>query len=153
MKEGIPLPSSPSPNDIPDLSSPQYFVGGLVPGFEPSIPLPGSFLGCMSDIQVNQETYNLLRGHFWGVQKSCLNKVRLATKLYVSCCVFLRLILILYFQQPLTTVGFKGNGYLELASYPLKKTSSFSFVFSANQKETFLMLSTTEGLSVMLQFL
>lgn len=76
MKEAIPAPSSPTQNDIPDLSVPQYFVGGSPPGFESMLPLPGSFLGCISDIQVNQESYNLLRGQFWSVQKSCMNKVK-----------------------------------------------------------------------------
>jgi len=47
-----------------------------------------------------------------------------------------------------TIVGFERNGYLELASYPLKKTASFSFIFSTNQMNAFLMLSTTEGFEV-----
>lgn len=75
MKEGVPAPSSPAQSDIPDLSSPHYLVGGSPPGFESSLPLPGSFLGCISDLQVNQEAYNLMKGQYWNVQKSCMNKV------------------------------------------------------------------------------
>ncbi|XP_065226738.1 laminin subunit alpha lam-3-like [Planococcus citri] len=120
LKEGIPAPSSPAQNDIPDLSTPQFFIGGSPPGFETIVPLPGPFLGCISDVQINQEAYNLLRGQYWGVQKACSN-------------------------TPVTVVGFQGNGYLELGSYPLQKSSSFYFVFSTNQLDAFLILSTTEG--------
>ena len=74
FKEAIPTPS-PNQNDIPDLSTPQYFIGGSPPGFESATHLPGSFFGCISDMQVNQEAYNLMRGQYWGVQKSCSDKV------------------------------------------------------------------------------
>ncbi len=75
VNEGVPFPSVPLQADIPDLSTPHYFFGGLSPGFEAPIVLPESFLGCMSDLQVIQEAYNPLRGHFWNVHKSCSDKV------------------------------------------------------------------------------
>lgn len=48
--------------------------------------------------------------------------------------------------QPLTVVGFNGNGYLELSSHTLKKKASFGFVFATAQSDALLMLSTFEGL-------
>lgn len=48
--------------------------------------------------------------------------------------------------QPLTVVGFNGDGYLELASHALKKKASFGFVFATAQSDALLMLSTFEGL-------
>lgn len=74
VRDGAPTPP-PSQDAIPDLSQGEYYVGGVPPGFKPDITLPGSFLGCMSDIQVAQEGYNLLRGQFWGLQASCSDKV------------------------------------------------------------------------------
>jgi len=74
-KDGFPTPALSSQSEIPDLSAPQYFFGGLSPGFEPRVTLPQSFLGCMSDLQITQETYNPFRGRNWGVQKTCSEKV------------------------------------------------------------------------------
>lgn len=50
--------------------------------------------------------------------------------------------------QPLTVVGFNGNGYLELVSHGLKKKASFGFMFATLQQDVLLMLSTTESLDV-----
>lgn len=50
------------------------------------------------------------------------------------------------FLQPLTVVGFNGDGFLELASHTLKKKGSFGFVFATSQHDALLMLSTFEGL-------
>ena len=50
--------------------------------------------------------------------------------------------------QPLTVVGFYGNGYLELVSHTLKKKASFGFMFATLQQDVLLMLSTTESLIV-----
>lgn len=74
-KDGFPTPVLSSQSEIPDLSVPQYFFGGLSPGFEPRVPLPQPFLGCMSDLQITQETYNPFRGRNWGIQKTCSEKV------------------------------------------------------------------------------
>ncbi|XP_046676227.1 laminin subunit alpha-1 isoform X3 [Homalodisca vitripennis] len=118
--DGAPTPP-PGQDAIPDFFGANFYVGGVPPGFKAPIPLPGSFLGCMSDVQVLQEGYNLLRNRFWGVQGSCSDK-------------------------PLTVVGFHGDGYLELASHSLRKKSSFGFVFATVQEDALLMLSTFEGL-------
>lgn len=75
-KEGVPSPP-PNQNQIPDLSEPVYFIGGLSPGFKTPIQLPRSFLGCMSNIQINQEGYNPLRGRYSGVNARCSDKVLL----------------------------------------------------------------------------
>jgi len=53
-----------------------------------------------------------------------------------------------YNIQPLTVVGFYGNGYLELVSHTLKKKASFGFMFATLQQDVLLMLSTTESLIV-----
>lgn len=74
-KDGFPISALSSQSEIPDLSAPQYFFGGLSPGFEPQIELPQSFLGCMSDLQISPETYNPFKGRNWGVQRTCSEKV------------------------------------------------------------------------------
>lgn len=74
VREGSPT-SPPSQEAIPDLSGAQFFFGGLAPGFKLPYSIPTSFLGCMSDIQVLQEGYNLLKGKFWGLQAPCSKKV------------------------------------------------------------------------------
>ncbi|XP_054282487.1 laminin subunit alpha-1 [Macrosteles quadrilineatus] len=121
IRDGAPTPP-PSQDSIPDFSGALFYVGGVPPGFKPPVNIPGSFLGCMSDFQVLQEGYHLLKNSFWGVQASCSDK-------------------------PLTVVGFNGNGYLELASHSLKKKASFGFVFATTQEDALLMLSTFEGLA------
>lgn len=65
----------PRQSDIPDLTMPHYFFGGVPPGFVAYFALPQSFLGCMSDLQVLQEAYNPVKGAFWGVQRTCSDKV------------------------------------------------------------------------------
>lgn len=82
-KEGMPEPI-PRQSDIPDLTMPHYFFGGVPPGFKTSFTLPQSFLGCMSDLQVLQEVYNPMKGAFWGIQKGCSDKVSALYKLYSS---------------------------------------------------------------------
>nr|XP_018899369.1 PREDICTED: laminin subunit alpha-1 [Bemisia tabaci] len=118
-RDGAPTPP-PNQDAIPDLSQAQLFVGGTPPSFR-TRRWPGSYLGCMSEVNVAQEGYNLLRGQFWGIQPSCS-------------------------QKALTIAGFNGNGYLELASYSLEKKAAFGFVFATLQQNCLLMLSTSQGL-------
>lgn len=74
IRDGAPTPP-PNQDAIPNLANANFYVGGVPPGFKTSVTLPGPFLGCMSDLQVAQEGYNLLKGQFWGVQASCSEKV------------------------------------------------------------------------------
>lgn len=73
-KEGVPSPL-PNQNDIPDLLESDYMIGGVTPGFKFLNGLPKSFLGCMSDIQIGQQGYDLMKGISWGVQSTCSDKV------------------------------------------------------------------------------
>ncbi|XP_052132560.1 laminin subunit alpha-1, partial [Frankliniella occidentalis] len=113
-------PSMPVKADsLPDMSSAVYYIGGVPPGFTAVGPFdkPVSFLGCMSMIQVAQEGYNPMRGQFYGVEASCVDK-------------------------PLRSASFGGDGFLELPSHSLRKKSSFGFAFATLQPDTMLMLST-----------
>jgi len=143
-KEGVPSPP-PNQNDIPDLSESEYMVGGVLPGFKSINGLPKSFLGCMSDIQIAQQGYNPMRGISWGVQSTCSVKVK---TLFTLPTLNVSMPYGLICLQPLTIVGFNGNGYLELVSHTLKKKASFGFMFATLQQDVLLMLSTTESLIV-----
>lgn len=88
-KEGVPVPTIPRQSDIPDLTMPHYFFGGVPPGFKAPFILPQSFLGCMSDLQVLQEVYNPMKGAFWGVQKTCNDKVKCKKETSFVLCIYL----------------------------------------------------------------
>ncbi|XP_066906769.1 laminin subunit alpha-1 [Halyomorpha halys] len=120
-RDGAPTPP-PSQDMIPDMSSANYYVGGLPPDIKLKVNVPGPFLGCMKDLQIDQGEYSLLKGQNWGIQASCSKK-------------------------PITVAGFQGQGYVELPSHTLKKKDNFGFVFSTSQRDALLMLSTFEGLS------
>nr|CAD7455143.1 unnamed protein product [Timema tahoe] len=113
----------PSLSAIPDLSSAFYFVGGVPPGFSSGpnkLQVLNSYLGCLADIQVNQEGYNPLHGQFYGVEAACT------------------------FEPEV--VSFQGDGYLHLASHTLKKRAAFGLSFRTLQQNTLLFLSTFEGI-------
>uniref|UniRef100_T1HX12 Laminin subunit alpha-2 n=1 Tax=Rhodnius prolixus TaxID=13249 RepID=T1HX12_RHOPR len=120
VRDGAPTPP-PNQETIPDLSMAKYYIGGLPPGVGLMHSLPGPFLGCMSEILIDQAGYSLLKGTYWGVQASCSLK-------------------------PITVAGFHGEGFIELPSHNLKKKDSFGFVFQTTQRDVLLMLSTFEGL-------
>lgn len=76
-KIGAPTPQ-PRKEDIPDLSNAKYFIGGVPPSFraeELELPTRVSFLGCMSNIFV-QEGYDPMAEQYYGVENGCRNKVR-----------------------------------------------------------------------------
>lgn len=77
VRDGAPT-VPPNQDAIPDMSAARYYVGGLPPGEKnvPGLPiLPGHFLGCLSDLQIDQGAYSLLKGKYWGMQPSCSSKV------------------------------------------------------------------------------
>lgn len=77
-KIGAPTPQ-PKKNDLPDLFLAKYYIGGVPPSFKTadkiSLPSPVSFLGCMSNIFI-QEGYDPMAEQYFGVEPSCGNKVR-----------------------------------------------------------------------------
>ncbi|XP_063216579.1 laminin subunit alpha-1 [Bacillus rossius redtenbacheri] len=112
----------PSLSAIPDLSSASYFVGGVPPGFSPgpnSIEVLDSFMGCMADIQVEQEGYNPLHGQFYGVEATCRFEPEVA--------------------------GFLGDGFFQLASHSLEKKAAFGLSFRTLQPDALILLSTFQG--------
>ncbi|XP_015124906.1 laminin subunit alpha-1, partial [Diachasma alloeum] len=121
-KLGAPTPQ-PKKEDIPDLSGSKYYFGGVPPSFRAEklvLPHQVSFLGCMSNINV-QEGYDPMAEVFYGVEPSCSSR-------------------------PMTIVGFYGDGYLEHRSFPLKKKSANVTVsFRTMQHEAALVLSTFQG--------
>ncbi|KAF7990369.1 hypothetical protein HCN44_000174 [Aphidius gifuensis] len=121
-KIGAPTPQ-PKKEDIPDLSQAMYYIGGVPPSFykrKLSLPTTSSFLGCISNINV-QEGYDPMAEKYYGVESGCTNK-------------------------PINIVGFYGNSYLEHQSFTFKKiTSIFSFSFRSTQQEAVLLLSTFEN--------
>ncbi|XP_014204068.2 laminin subunit alpha-1 [Copidosoma floridanum] len=121
-KIGAPTPQ-PRQEDIPDLSNAKYFFGGVPPSFRIdgfSLPTHFPFLGCMSNIVV-QEGYDPMAEHYYGVEPGCRRK-------------------------RMNTVGFYGDGYLELPGHQLrKKFSSISFSFRTLQSNAMLLLSTFQG--------
>ncbi|XP_014250027.1 laminin subunit alpha-1 isoform X2 [Cimex lectularius] len=121
VRDGAPT-VPPNQDIIPDLTVGSYYIGGVPPGEVNNIKnLAGSYLGCMSDIQIDQGGYSLLKNNYWGIQAPCSKK-------------------------PITVAGFLGNGFLELPSHDLKKKDNFGFVFSTMKRDALLMLSTFEGL-------
>ncbi|XP_068083310.1 laminin subunit alpha-1 [Anabrus simplex] len=110
----------PREDDIPDLM--EFVLGGIPPGFSfdsSFLKVPGSFLGCVRDIQLGNSGLNPLSGKFYGVEASCSLSPQ--------------------------AVSFQGRGYLHMESHPLKKKkSSFEFVFRTLQPNTFLMLTTSD---------
>ncbi|XP_076245323.1 wing blister [Calliopsis andreniformis] len=126
--EGDKMIVAPSPqpkkDDIPDFSQGKYYIGGVPPSFRAeNVMLPSqiSFLGCMSNINA-MEGYDPMAEQYYGVEPTCGNK-------------------------PLKVVGFYGDGFLEHASYTLRKTnqSVVSFSFRTMQEEAVLILSTFKG--------
>lgn len=80
------------------------------------------FLGCMKDLQVDTTPLSLLNkdSENHGVDLGCREK---AAKV----------------------VTFKGNGYLELRSMPLREEADFSFTFKTTQSDALLLVSTFQG--------
>lgn len=77
MREAAP-PIPPLQSQIPDLAGADYLVGGVPPGYNFGslhLRLPKSFLGCMSDLFVDKEIYNPLRGRRNGIGSSCSDNV------------------------------------------------------------------------------
>lgn len=87
IRDGAPTPP-PNQDAIPNLAGANFYIGGVPPGFKAPITLPGSFLGCMADIQVMQEGYNLIRNQFWGIQASCSEKVDFYWFVFFTYCKF-----------------------------------------------------------------
>ncbi|XP_041451135.1 laminin subunit alpha-1 isoform X1 [Drosophila obscura] len=105
---------------LPDLSKAVYYLGGVPPGFTSgTTKAPGAdnpFLGCMTDVQVNGETYDPLESSsYFGVEPSC--------------------------KDMITKAGFSGNGYLELPSQSLRKRSNTALVFRTLQPDCLLLLA------------
>ncbi|KZC04266.1 Laminin subunit alpha-1 [Dufourea novaeangliae] len=119
---GAPTPQ-PKKEDIPDFSQAKYYIGGVPPSFRAEklmLPSQVSFLGCMSNINV-QEGYDPMAEQYYGVEPTCGSK-------------------------PLKIVGFYGNGYLQHSAYTLsKRYSVMGFSFRTLQKDAVLLLSTFEG--------
>ncbi|XP_078049383.1 wing blister isoform X2 [Augochlora pura] len=112
----------PKTEDIPDLLNAKYYIGGVPPSFRAEklmLPSPVSFLGCMSNIVV-QEGYDPMAEQYYGVEPTCGSK-------------------------PLRMVGFYGDGYLEYSAYTIRRNDSVSFSFRSLQDEAVLLLSTFEG--------
>lgn len=70
-------PTTPiTANLLPELSSAIYYVGGVPPGFRSGITkAPGAdhaFLGCMKDLQINEDAYDPLdSSSYFGVEPTC----------------------------------------------------------------------------------
>ena len=58
------------------------------------------------------------------------------------CLYIIRFILII---QEIQSVSFRGDGYVELTSQPLRSDSSFGFSFATLASEGLLLLSTFQG--------
>jgi laminin alpha 1/2 len=106
---------------LPDLSNALYFVGGVPPGSfgtgTNKLDQPGSFLGCLAEIQVMQDGYSPLRGQFYGVEAGCAD-------------------------SSLDKASFHGRGHLQLPSHTLdRRNASFGFVFRTLQPNALLMLT------------
>ncbi|KDR22194.1 Laminin subunit alpha-1, partial [Zootermopsis nevadensis] len=119
-RDGAPT-SPPGQEALPDLSDALYFVGGVPPGSlgtgSNKLDLPGSFLGCLAEIQVVQDGYSPLRGQFYGVEAGCADST-------------------------LDTASFHGRGHLQLPSHSLdRRNASFGFVFRTLQPNALLMVT------------
>ncbi len=51
----------------------------------------------------------------------------------------------MWFIQEMQSVSFRGDGYVELTSQPLRSESSFGFSFRTLASEGLLLLSTFQG--------
>ncbi|XP_054153012.1 laminin subunit alpha-2-like [Oppia nitens] len=115
------IPSG-SPTNM-ELSDSDLYLGGVTPNFTahhwPNIVFK-SFLGCIKDPQIDTTPLNLLQQEAFGVEVGCREKTE-------------------------KVVSFKGSGYLQLNSEPLKEDADFSFTFKTTQDEALLLLSTFEG--------
>lgn len=89
-RDGAPTPP-PSQDMIPDMSSANYYVGGLPPDVKLKVNVPGPFLGCMKDLQIDQGEYSLLKGQNWGIQASCSKKVSLIHIIEVGWVVLIKM--------------------------------------------------------------
>ncbi|KAJ9574287.1 hypothetical protein L9F63_026065, partial [Diploptera punctata] len=129
-RDGAPTPP-PGQDSLPDLSDALFFIGGVPPGSlgtSNRLDLPGSFLGCMADIQVMQDGYSPLRGQSYGVEAGCEDSA-------------------------LDKASFRGRGHLQLPSHTLeRRNSSFGFVFRTLQPTTLLMLTAFRKLFSKFEF-
>lgn len=118
LKEAAP-PTPPARDQIPELATADYLVGGVPPAYNfgnLKARFPGSFLGCMSDLFVDNEIYNPLKGRRNGLRQSCSDQV-------------------------LKMAGFKGEGYLKLEASRLKKDSAFGLALRTFQPDAFVLLA------------
>lgn len=77
MKEAAP-PTPPMQSQIPELATADYLVGGYPPGYNfgsLNLRLPKPFLGCLTDIFIEKDIYNPLKGKTNGVESSCGDNV------------------------------------------------------------------------------
>lgn len=117
-KEAAP-PSPPSQTQIPELLGADYLIGGAPQGYkfgQLHLRLPKSLLGCMSDLFIDKELYNPLRGRSNGVSPSCSDKI-------------------------IKVAGFHGDGYLRLEASPLKRKATFSLVLRTLQADALVLLA------------
>lgn len=118
--EGKVTAGGPSSLELADID---LFYGGVPTNF--SVELWDSvtfkpFLGCMKDLQVDTTPLDLMSGNAHGVDLGCKEK---AAKV----------------------VTFKGTGFLELNSVPLREEADFSFTFRTVQSDALLLVSTFQG--------
>ena len=118
------LSAAPFNFGVPDLEleEAKLYVGGLPPDVSISSDLmgsvPGSFLGCMKDLQVVAFGMNPLQGSFYGVEASCgsqtINKI----------------------------VAFSGSGYIQLrAARPTGRDMNLGLSFKTELPEGILLFS------------
>jgi laminin alpha 1/2 len=106
-----------------ELSDSELYFGGVTPNFTthrwPSVVFK-PFFGCIKNAQIDTTPLNLLQMEAFRVETGCRDE---------------------YLQ----VVSFKGNGYLQLNSEPLREEADFSFTFKTTQSHALLLLSTFEG--------
>lgn len=106
-----------------ELTDTDLYFGGVTPNFTaqnwPSVTFK-PFLGCIKDAQIDTTPVNLLQMEAYGVDTGCREK-------------------------SIKIVSFKGSGFLQLNSEPLKEEADFSFTFKTMQNDALLVLSTFEG--------
>uniref|UniRef100_A0A7G3AFZ3 Putative extracellular matrix glycoprotein laminin subunit alpha and gamma n=1 Tax=Lutzomyia longipalpis TaxID=7200 RepID=A0A7G3AFZ3_LUTLO len=107
-------------DSLPILSNTSYYIGGVPPGFKSGTSkAPGAdhaFLGCIKDIQINQETYDPLdSSNYFGVEPSC--------------------------KETISRAGFHGKGFVELPSHSLNRVANLAFVFRTLQPDCLLLLA------------
>ena len=123
MAEDEELSAAPFNFGVPDLEleEAKLFVGGLPP--DVVIPstlmssVPGSFLGCIKDLQVVAFGMNPLQGSFYGVEASCslqaINKI----------------------------AAFAGQGFIQLAATRPAKDLTLGLSFKTTAPEGILLFS------------